>query len=108
MRALAAHTGGAALAPDFGANLKASVARFNELARTGKDVDFGRGTTPIEPFFHNFGPRQVPPVGPNPLLAPLADTGPYHCVILVPGTLDTKGGPRINPHAQDPDAGGHG
>lgn len=100
VQALSAHTGGAALDADFAANLSASVARFNAFARAGKDEDFQRGETPIEPFFHNFGPRPVAGIAPNPLLSPLAETGPYHCVILVPGTLDTKGGPRINPSAQ--------
>lgn len=100
VRALAPHTGGAALEADFATNLVASVARFNAFARAGTDEDFHRGETPIEPFFHNFGPRPVTSRAPNPLMAPLADSGPYHCVILVPGTLDTKGGPRINANAQ--------
>ena len=31
---------------------------------------------------------------------PFRDSGPYHCVILAAGSLDTKGGPRTNPEGQ--------
>ena len=83
------------------AQLKASVARFNDFARSGKDADFHRGETPIEPFFHQFGPQPVlNNPHPNPTLHPLADSGPYYAVLLVAGTLDTKGGPRIDGNGQ--------
>ena len=97
LETIAPRTGGALLADDFAAQLQASVARFNDVARSGKDGDFQRGETPIEPFFHQFGPQPVlnNPY-PNPTMHPLADSGPYHAVLLVAGTLDTKGGPRID------------
>nr|ART36330.1 C767 [uncultured bacterium]ART37735.1 E246 [uncultured bacterium] len=98
---IAPHTGGTLLTGDFAAQLRASVARFNDFARRGKDGDFHRGETPIEPFFHQFGPQQVLNNShPNPTLHPLADSGPYYAVLLVPGTLDTKGGPRIDGNGQ--------
>jgi succinate dehydrogenase/fumarate reductase flavoprotein subunit len=98
---IALHTGGTLLADDFAAQLKASVARFNDFARSGKDADFHRGETPIEPFFHQFGPQQVlNNPHPNPTMHPLADSGPYYAVLLVAGTLDTKGGPRIDGNGQ--------
>ncbi len=40
------HTGGVTLAPDFVPNLKASIERYNGFARTGEDLDFGRGRRP--------------------------------------------------------------
>lgn len=101
VRSIANRTGGALLADDFAAQLKASVARFNDLARRGEDEDFRRGETPIEPFFHQFGPQPVlNNPHPNPTLHPLAESGPYYAVLLVPGTLDTKGGPCIDGHGR--------
>ena len=98
---IAAHTGGALLADDFLPQLKASVARFNEFARRGTDADFGRGETPIEPFFHQFGPQPVlDNPFPNPTMHPLSEHGPYYAVLLVAGTLDTKGGPCIDVHGR--------
>jgi hypothetical protein len=105
VRSIAGHTGGTLLADDFALQLKASVARFNDLARRGKDEDFQRGETPIEPFFHQFGPQPVlNNPHPNPTLHPLADDGPYHAILLVAGTLDTKGGPCIDGDARVLDA----
>jgi succinate dehydrogenase/fumarate reductase flavoprotein subunit len=101
VRSIAGHTGGTLLADDFALQLKASVARFNDLAQRGKDADFQRGETPIEPFFHQFGPQPVlNNPHPNPTLHPLADHGPYHAILLVAGTLDTKGGPCIDRDAR--------
>lgn len=90
-------TGGARLSNDFTDTLRATVRRFNEIARAGTDPDFGRGGEPIELFFH--GPAR-PGGGPDPTMAPLAAEGPYHAVLIGLGTLDTKGGPRTSPHAQ--------
>jgi 3-oxosteroid 1-dehydrogenase len=33
-------------------------------------------------------------------MAPLAEAGPYHAVLLGLGTLDTKGGPRTGRHGE--------
>ncbi len=119
-------TGGTRLAGDFTERLHAAVARFDALARAGRDEDFGRGDTAIERHMHKLavnGARlgsdsgmsamQAPesagwgiPVGPgdtgeaNPTMAPLAETGPYYAAILAAGTLDTKGGPRTDRHGR--------
>jgi 3-oxosteroid 1-dehydrogenase len=93
---ITAHTGGAALDPEFVANLTETVERFNGFARTGKDVDFDRGESPIQVDWN--GPGR--PESPNPTMAPLRSEGPYHCVILGAGVLDTNGGPKINTKAQ--------
>ncbi|MEL0082403.1 MAG: FAD-dependent oxidoreductase [Gammaproteobacteria bacterium] len=99
--ALSAHTGGYQLDAQFSQHLSATIDRFNEFARQGKDEDFNRGEVPSELFFNKF---YTPPDGqlpePNPTMRPLADRGPYYAMILAPGVLDTKGGPRINANAQ--------
>ena len=86
---LAPHTGGARLAPDFVENLYATVERFNQYARDGRDPDFRRGETPIEQTWA--GPAR--PDAASASMYPISSEGPYYCVILGPGALDTKGGP---------------
>jgi len=95
LRAIAPRTGGVALAPEFLTNLGATVARFNEFATAGCDEDFGRGESPIQ-LAWGAGNRGMP----NPTMHPFRSEGPYHCILLGGGSLDTKGGPRINDRAQ--------
>lgn len=95
---LAPHTGGFALAPDFAGNLKETVARFNEYARAGKDLEFGRGDQIYDREWTTYPPT-VPdsvwpdPGSPNYTMHPLSEQGPYYAIILGAGTLDTNGGP---------------
>lgn len=100
LEAIATHTGGVALAPEFSANLQATLERFNAMAKAGKDTDFQRGETPIEKAWAQ-QPREGAITG---AMHPLSDTGPYHCIILGPAALDTKGGPQINERAEVMDA----
>lgn len=90
-------TGGARLDEGFTDTLKVTVQRYNGLAESGADTDFGRGRQPIESFFT--GARR-PGGGPDPTMAPLTPNGPYHAVLVGLGTLDTKGGPRTSRHGQ--------
>jgi hypothetical protein len=90
---IADKTGNYRLDPTFASTLKETVARYNQFAIAGKDLDFHRGEAPIEVHFHG------DPKGntfPNPTMRPISDTGPYHAVLIGAGTLDTKGGPKIN------------
>ena len=84
-------TGGLRLADDFTATLEATVARFNELAASGRDADFGRGERAVEQLFN--GVVKEEPGRANPTMWPLADTGPYYAALVTGGTLDTKGTP---------------
>jgi 3-oxosteroid 1-dehydrogenase len=65
--------------------LEATVARFNEMARAGKDEDFGRGENAYDVYYGD------PRVKPNPSLGPI-DKPPFYAVALYPGDLGTKGG----------------
>lgn len=79
----------------FARQLEDTVRRFNGFAETGRDEDFHRGENPIDRYHHS-----RPNGKPNPALYPLAGQGPYYAIILAAGTLDTKGGPKINTRAQ--------
>lgn len=94
---LATRTGSVRLAPEFVENLKDTIGRWNHYAAAGIDPDFHRGETPIQ-IAWGAVPRDEE--APNPTMRPFAGEGPYHCIILGPGSLDTKGGPRINTSAQ--------
>jgi 3-oxosteroid 1-dehydrogenase len=104
LRTLARQTGGAELAPDFARRLSATIERYNAMATAGRDDDFGRGATEAERYTQaallkarGKGARSA---FPNVCLHPLAGTGPYYAVILVPAAVDTNGGPVINASGQ--------
>ncbi|MFN8036460.1 MAG: FAD-dependent oxidoreductase [Acidimicrobiia bacterium] len=90
------HIAGTRLDPSFAANLKETIERFNGFARTGQDLDFHRGEAQLD--WSWTGP--VRPGSPNITMAPFADEGPYHCVVVGAALLDTNGGPVINTRAQ--------
>jgi 3-oxosteroid 1-dehydrogenase len=92
MQKYAGQNGGMRIAPDFVANLKATVKRFNEFAKTGKDLDFHRGERGVDLLFN--GNVKDEPGRKNPTMWPLSDKGPYYAAFVTGGTLDTKGGPR--------------
>jgi 3-oxosteroid 1-dehydrogenase len=98
LASFAAVTGGLALADDWADTLAASVARFNELAATGSDVDFGRGERAVQQLFN--GDVHEEPGRANPTMWPLSDSGPYYAALVTGGTLDTKGGPKATPDGQ--------
>ncbi|MFF5989435.1 FAD-dependent oxidoreductase [Prauserella flavalba] len=92
-----AHTGGVRLDAQFTSSLRATLARYDALARAGRDEDHHRGETPIERAWAT-EPRGADQT--NPTLHPFSPTGPYHCVLLGPGALDTKGGPVVDERAR--------
>ena len=106
LRSLADKTGGFGLDVGFEVTLAETFARFNEHAARGEDPDFGRGSAPISVFFQSALGDPRAGNEQSPVLYPLSAQGPYHATILAPGTLDTKGGPRTNAHAQVLDAHG--
>lgn len=74
-------------------NLAATVARFNQFARSGADEDFGRGDSAYDRYYGD------PTVKPNPCLAPI-EQPPFYAVQMVPGDLGTKGGLVIDENAR--------
>jgi len=87
----------------FADNLVRTSERFSIAAKKGVDSDFRRGEQPIELFFTG---APQPGGGPNPTMAPISETGPYYAVLIGLGTLDTKGGPRIDCDARVLDEAG--
>ena len=65
--------------------LHASVAKNNEYARTGKDLDFQRGDNIYDQYY---GDAQVEP---NPCLGPI-EKPPFYAIDAFAGELGTKGG----------------
>lgn len=74
--------------------LVATVSRFNDHARAGRDPDFHRGESAYDNFM---GDRSLP--APFSTLGPV-ERAPFYAVELQPGTIGTKGGPRTNADAQ--------
>ena len=95
---LAGETGGFRLDDSFAANLRDTVATFNGFAVAGVGPDFARGETPAELALH--GPARPGNDLPNPTMFPLSEAGPYYCIILGAGALDTRGGPKIDRRAR--------
>ncbi|MET7569551.1 3-oxosteroid 1-dehydrogenase [Streptomyces sp. NPDC005492] len=85
-----------ALASSIGvpaAALRSTVTRFNSLAASGKDTDFGRGDSAYDHYYTD------PSILPNSCLAPLW-LPPYYAFRIVPGDLGTKGGMRTDARAR--------
>lgn len=75
------------------AGLEGTARRMNEYARTGVDVEFGRGGNVFDRYYGDSN------VKPNPCLAPLAK-GPFYAMRLDAGDIGTKGGLLTNANAQ--------
>ncbi len=75
------------------AGLENTIAAMNEYARTGKDLEFGRGDAEYDRYYAD------PTVKPNPCLAPIAEP-PYYAMRIEPGDFGTHGGLATNTHAQ--------
>ncbi len=75
------------------AALKATVDRFNQMARSGKDTDFKRGDEPYDRMWGD------PAHHPNPNLGTL-EKAPFYATALYVGDIGTKGGLVTNPDSQ--------
>jgi succinate dehydrogenase/fumarate reductase flavoprotein subunit len=74
------------------AELRATAARFNDLARGGHDDDFNRGDSAYDNYYGD-------PTLPNPNLAPLGKA-PYLAFQIILGDLGTSGGLLTDEHAR--------
>jgi len=76
------------------AALQATVQRYNDQARAGKDDDFAKGETP-----YNRIQGDAAAGLPNPCMAPI-EHGPFYAVQVVAGSLGTFAGLKVNASAQ--------
>jgi 3-oxosteroid 1-dehydrogenase len=86
----------AELADEIGVDrqgLLETVARFNEFARTGKDLEFQRGESIYDRYYGD------PTAKPNPCLGAI-EKPPFYAVEMLPGDLGTKGGLVTDEHAR--------
>jgi len=77
-----------ALAAKIGVDAKGlaeSARKIGEYAKTGKDLDFGKGNTTIDRYYSD------PLNKPNPCLGPV-EKAPFYALRLDPGEIGTKGG----------------
>ncbi|CAN5583888.1 FAD-binding protein [soil metagenome] len=84
-----------ALAVEIGVppdRLRTTTTRFNELARSGHDDDFGRGDSVYDNYYGD-------PTLPNPNLHPLT-AAPYYAFQIILGDLGTSGGLRTDEFAR--------
>lgn len=94
------------IADSFEANLALTIAKFNNFANSGVDSDFKRGVYKYDTAWYPvFSPPQKGtqwPANdkPNITMYPFTAQGPYYCILVGGGTLDTNGGPKINAKAQ--------
>jgi succinate dehydrogenase/fumarate reductase flavoprotein subunit len=73
-------------------SLSATVLRYNQLARNGKDLDFGKGDTELNRFNGD-------PEAQHPCLAPI-EKGPFVALEVWPAEIATSAGLRTNTDAQ--------
>lgn len=104
---LAARTGGVTLEENFASALSATIKRYNEFASRGVDTDFRRGEKLYDRLWHsriwsypNQGTSHAVGKMPNPTMHPIDPASRLHAIILASGTLDTNGGPVINPSGE--------
>jgi len=84
--------------------LERTVQRYNEQARQGRDSDFAKGETPYNRLQGDAASTQARGL-PNPCMAPL-EHGPFYAVKVLPGSLGTFAGLKVNASAQVLDAQG--
>lgn len=73
--------------------LEKTVSAMNEYARTGKDLEHGRGDAEYDRYYAD------PRIKPNPCLAPIVEA-PFYAMRIDPGDFGTHGGLVTNTDAQ--------
>jgi 3-oxosteroid 1-dehydrogenase len=73
--------------------LEQTTRAMNEYARTGKDLEFGRGDAEYDRYYAD------PRIKPNPCLAPIVEP-PFYAMRIEPGDFGTHGGLATNTDGQ--------
>ena len=73
--------------------LQTTITAMNDYARTGKDLEFGRGEAAYDRYYAD------PSIKPNPCLAPITEP-PFYAMRIEPGDFGTHGGLQTNTDAR--------
>jgi succinate dehydrogenase/fumarate reductase flavoprotein subunit len=95
LHALGEEVHGFTLRSDFLSGLRSTLERYAAFAEAGVDEDCGRGNDSNQ--WYSEPPR---PGARNNTMAALRSEGPYYAMVLGGATLDTKGGPKIDPQGR--------
>ena len=85
---------------NFATNLKNTLSKFNQMAKTGNDYQFNRGDSIYDKQLSTFIGDDIDVINNNKTMMQFERDSDLYCLILITSLLDTKGGPDTNIYSQ--------